>query len=108
MEDSEIEVKGVKVDEEARCLHYHKEIDVIAIQFACCNEFYACYHCHKEEADHSAKRWPKTKWSQKAILCGHCKKTMTIFDYMQTNMCPDCKHPLNEKCLGHYPLYFEV
>ena len=34
------DVKGNGVDKETRCLHYHSEVDRIAIKFYCCNSYY--------------------------------------------------------------------
>ncbi|TGB03834.1 CHY zinc finger protein [Halobacillus salinus] len=103
-----IRVKGVQVDQESRCAHYHGEVDVIALKSPCCGEFYACYHCHEEIAGHPLKKWSKSDRDHHAILCGHCQNTMSINVYMQTNVCPHCEHALNPGCANHYPIYFEM
>ena len=104
-----IEVKGKIVDHETRCEHYHSKLDVIAIKFKCCGEYYPCYECHNECADHQAQVWEKEKWNSKAILCGVCKKELSIWEYLDSsNHCPNCNTAFNPKCSNHYHLYFEV
>jgi len=104
-----IKVKGNNVDEQTRCFHYHSSLDVIAIKFKCCNEFFACYFCHKEVADHITEKWSKDEYKTKAVLCGSCKKEISINAYMRCdNICPNCKANFNPGCLNHYPLYFEL
>ncbi|MCP3027318.1 CHY zinc finger protein [Halobacillus sp. A5] len=101
-------VKGLDVDSNTRCRHYHSEVDIIAIKFNCCHEYYACYYCHKELAGHKESTWPKNKRDEYAIMCGKCKKELTIHQYMNTTNCPHCQHTFNERCRNHYPLYFEM
>ncbi|MEC3885598.1 hypothetical protein GLW00_11320 [Halobacillus litoralis] len=101
-------VKGNQVDTETRCAHYHSEVDVIAIRFYCCGEYYACYSCHQEEAGHEPQRWPKSSWEERAILCGSCDHELTIDEYMKSSQCPVCQHGFNEGCQLHYPLYFDM
>lgn len=105
-----MEIKGQELDAQSRCAHWHSEVDIIAIKFACCGEFYACYDCHAAEADHEAKTWPSTSFkSEKAIYCGACKHTLTIFEYMQSDSkCPECGATFNSRCQLHWHLYFEV
>lgn len=104
-----ITVKGKIVDDETRCEHYHSPLDVIAIKFKCCNDYYLCYECHKESVDHETKVWQKEEWNTKAILCGVCKEELTINEYFDSNNhCPHCNAAFNPKCSNHYHLYFEV
>jgi len=101
-------VKGRLVDDQTRCVHYHNPLDVIAIKFKCCDEYYPCYYCHQEEAGHAAEVWEKTSFGTKAILCGACLKEMTIAAYKHCNYeCPFCKASFNPKCINHDHLYFE-
>ncbi|SFF86675.1 Uncharacterized protein, contains Zn-finger domain of CHY type [Halobacillus alkaliphilus] len=102
-----IKVKGTGVDEHTRCAHYHSNVDIVAVKFYCCQEYYGCYYCHKEKANHSERKWPKEQWEEKAILCGNCWTEFSIQTYMKVTQCPACAHPFNEKCSYHYPLYFE-
>ena len=55
MHSPSAEVKGVEVDDESRCAHYHSERDIIAIKMKCCGEYYACKDCHDELAGHKQK-----------------------------------------------------
>ncbi|CAG9620497.1 CHY zinc finger protein [Sutcliffiella rhizosphaerae] len=103
-----IQVLGSTVDNETRCTHYHSEKDIIAIKFYCCKEYYPCYQCHLEHAKHSIDVWPKSEFHQKAILCGKCKKELTINEYRESNAnCPSCLSNFNPRCQLHSHLYFE-
>lgn len=105
----EIEVKGKKTDLETRCEHYHSALDIIAIKFKCCNEYYPCFQCHEETAGHSPQVWLANEREEKAILCGHCKNELTIRQYFESrNQCPVCKALFNPGCAQHYHLYFEI
>ena len=103
-------IKGKVIDQNGRCAHWHSERDIVAIKFACCNEYYACYECHREVAGHEAGRWPKISFdTESAILCGSCRATLTISVYMSSNsVCPCCKAPFNPGCQLHWDLYFDV
>lgn len=101
-------VKGKPMDAQTRCVHYHSLLDIIAIKFKCCNDYYPCYHCHAEEAGHLPMVWRKAEFDTKAILCGVCKSEMSITEYKACNyLCPFCSAPFNPKCINHDPLYFE-
>ena len=103
-----IEVKGKAVDDETRCEHYHSPLDIIAIRFKCCGEYYPCYQCHEESTDHRAQVWNKEEWDTKAILCGVCKEELSINEYFRSNnACPHCGSAFNPGCSKHYHLYFE-
>ncbi|MFJ5766712.1 CHY zinc finger protein [Lysinibacillus sp. NPDC093210] len=103
-----MEIFGPVIDDETRCIHYHTEKDIIAIKFACCERYYPCYKCHEEHAQHAIKRWQQAQFHTRAILCGHCKHELTIYDYMQSSSCPQCKKAFNARCANHYPIYFEM
>lgn len=103
-----IEVKGKTIDDQTRCEHYHSLLDVIAIKFKCCNDYYPCYQCHEETANHKAAIWQKHEWDTKAVLCGVCKKELTISEYLNSNNhCSHCNAAFNPNCSKHYHLYFE-
>mgnify|MGYP006193687779 FL=1 len=104
-----INVYGKPVDNQTRCVHWHSQLDIIAIKFKCCDKYYPCFSCHQEEANHEHKVWPKAEFDQKAILCGVCGKELSIKDYMDSNnTCPHCKSGFNPGCSKHYHLYFET
>jgi uncharacterized CHY-type Zn-finger protein len=104
-----LRVKGKLVDENTRCVHYHSLLDIIAIKFKCCGEYYPCHNCHDEEAGHETEVWTKNEFDVKAILCGACKNEMTIREYLASdNHCPYCKASFNPGCSNHFHLYFEV
>ena len=101
-------IKGA-IDEQGRCRHYHSDKDIIAVQFKCCDQWYACIFCHEEAAGHAPARWQKEEFDNKAVLCGHCKTAITITDYFASdNQCPSCGAAFNPKCANHYHYYFEV
>lgn len=91
-----------------RCVHYRSPVDIIAIRFACCGEYYPCHRCHEEAAGHSARVWPLGSRAEKAVLCGACGEELSITDYLATTSCPQCGAPFNERCALHAHLYFET
>jgi uncharacterized CHY-type Zn-finger protein len=104
-----IHVQGRTVDGQTRCIHYHSPLDIIAIKFKCCGEYYPCFECHEEAAGHSAERWKRSEWDQKAILCGVCRHEMRIAEYLECgNRCPSCNAAFNPGCSKHYHLYFDI
>lgn len=103
-----MKIKGFVIDDKTRCKHYHSVLDIVAIKFKCCDEFYPCYKCHNESTKHSPSRWNKSEFNEKAILCGNCKNLLTITQYINTKTCPFCKAGFNPNCKLHYDLYFEI
>ena len=100
---------GTAVNARTQCQHYHSELDIIAIKFWCCQQFYACIECHREAADHPPTVWPKAERDAAAILCGNCHNTLSINAYFACeNVCPHCQAAFNSGCANHYPLYFEL
>ncbi|WP_100627290.1 CHY zinc finger protein [Algoriphagus formosus] len=103
-----VQVFGKPVDNQTRCIHWHSDLDIIAIKFKCCDKYYPCFSCHEEEADHEHQVWPKSEYDQKAILCGVCGTELSIQDYMSSNnTCPKCQSAFNPGCSKHYHLYFD-
>ena len=109
MSNNDIDIKGKTVDNETRCVHYHSPLDIIAIKFKCCSNYYPCYYCHQEETSHNTEVWAKNEFDTKAVLCGICKMEMTITEYINSSYtCPSCYGKFNSKCSNHYHYYFEV
>jgi uncharacterized CHY-type Zn-finger protein len=103
------DVRGVNLDSQTRCEHYHGPTDIIAIKTKCCGVFYACKDCHDALADHGIEVWPESEWNQKAILCGACGAELTIGQYMNCEFrCPACLERFNPGCRNHYHFYFDV
>lgn len=102
------EVHGATVDAHTRCRHYHTALDIVAIRFACCGEYYPCWKCHEEYADHPIKVWPADAFDTRAILCGMCGHELTITEYLPAECCPHCGARFNPRCHAHAHLYFEV
>ena len=101
------EVRGVGLDAQTRCAHYHSPLDVIAIRMKCCDVFYACKDCHLALADHAIEVWPRDEWDQRAVLCGACGHELTIAEYMASGYeCPACHAGFNPGCRKHYAFYF--
>jgi uncharacterized CHY-type Zn-finger protein len=100
-------VLGPVVDEQTRCIHYGTPLDVIAIKFACCGDFYPCHLCHAETADHAAAQWPVGSRDEQAVICGVCGHQLTIVDYLDTEACPACTAPFNPGCKLHADFYFQ-
>lgn len=103
------DVRGLHLDPQTRCLHYHGPADIIAIKMKCCAAYYACKNCHDALADHSIEVWPQNEWNQKGILCGACGTELTIAEYFQCNSsCPACHAAFNPRCSNHHHFYFAV
>ncbi|MFD4422029.1 CHY zinc finger protein [Agromyces sp. NPDC058484] len=100
-------VHGLVVDEMTRCVHYRTEVDIVAIRFACCGEYYPCHRCHADTADHPAEQWPVAERDREAVLCGACDAELTIAAYLATTECPECGAAFNERCRLHTHFYFE-
>ncbi len=101
------DVRGLNLDPQTRCLHYHSPLDIIAIKMKCCGVYYACKECHEALAGHPIEIWPESEWDQNAILCGSCRAELTISEYLQCNSrCPACNAGCNPACRDHHPLYF--
>jgi uncharacterized CHY-type Zn-finger protein len=102
-------VRGVNLDRQTRCEHYHGPTDIIAIKMKCCGVYYACKDCHVELADHPIAVWPEIEWEQPAVLCGACDSELTIHEYMRSgSRCPVCKAHFNPGCRNHYSYYFQI
>ncbi len=107
--DPPADVRGVDLDRESRCAHYHGANDIVAIRMRCCGAYYACYECHEALAGHRADRWPPEEWHTRAVRCGACRQQLSIRDYFASGFaCPACGAPFNPGCRNHYPLYFVI
>lgn len=106
-----VQVQGSVVDEATRCTHYHLQLDIIAIKFRCCQQYYPCYQCHEESSGHSIKRWVRSELDsqENVILCGECHKELTFDQYSKSGaQCVNCKAHFNPKCALHYDIYFDL
>ena len=102
-------VRGVNVDGETRCAHWHSALDIVAIRMKCCGEWYACKDCHDTLAGHAIQVWPKSEWHERAVLCGACGHVVSISEYLQSSdACPNCAAPFNPGCRNHHHFYFEM
>jgi uncharacterized CHY-type Zn-finger protein len=103
------DVRGVNLDSQTRCKHYHGVTDIVAIKTKCCGVYYACKDCHDALADHPIEVWPESDFDQRAIVCGACGAELTIRQYMQCEFsCPACHQGFNPGCRNHYHFYFRV
>ncbi|MFJ4175705.1 CHY zinc finger protein [Microbacterium sp. NPDC089696] len=100
-------VRGLLVDDRTRCEHYHGPLDVIALRFACCREWYPCHECHTAVADHPASQWSIEERREAAVLCGECGTRLRIDDYLDIERCPSCRAGFNPGCRLHHRLYFD-
>ena len=57
-----VRVLGPTVDDHTRCVHYASPLDIVAIRFHCCGEFYPCFRCHAETVDHAVSAWPAARF----------------------------------------------
>ena len=100
-------VKGIDVDTETRCTHYHSEIDRIAIKFYCCGVYYPCFECHQAVGCGQHQVWPREHFNEKAVLCGTCGHELSIQEYLDCkSRCPSCSSSFNPGCSLHKHLYF--
>jgi len=99
-------VFGLPIDLETRCVHWHDDVDVVAIRFPCCDRFHPCHACHAEVADHAARVWGVDERETHAILCGACGATFSIADYLVATSCLACGAGFNPGCHLHHELYF--
>ena len=97
------DVRGVEVDAETRCLHYHSALDIIAIKMACCGVTMPARIAMK-----SLQTMPfRCGRDARAILCGACGYELTIREYMDSGyLCPHCRAACNPGCRNHYQFYF--
>jgi uncharacterized CHY-type Zn-finger protein len=109
MQATRPEIRGVNLDPQTRCQHYHGATDIIAIKMKCCGVYYACKDCHAALADHPIDTWPENLWTQTAILCGACGTELTIHQYLHSDsQCPACRAHFNPGCRTHYHYYFAM
>ncbi|CAN5321311.1 CHY zinc finger protein [soil metagenome] len=102
-------VNGVDIDPQTRCVHYHSDLDIIAIKFKCCGDWYPCIDCHTTVAGHEADTWKATERDAVTVLCGHCGRQLTTNEYTNCDStCPACSSGFNPGCLRHLHLYFNV
>ncbi|MCO7218902.1 CHY zinc finger protein [Klenkia sp. PcliD-1-E] len=101
-----VELGGRLVDDQSRCAHYATALDVVAIRFACCTPYWGCHLCHAECADHPAVVWPADDRAAHAVVCGVCRHTLAVEDYVVADGCPHCAAPFNPGCRAHHHLYF--
>lgn len=101
---------GQLLDKNTRCLHYHSEIDIIAIKFKCCGYYFSCFKCHdlfrNYSINHPVEKFSKLDYG-KVVLCGNCYSELTFDDYSKNHRCTICNSQFNPKCSLHYGLYFD-
>lgn len=104
-----IPVHGIALDSRTGCAHYRSTLDIVAIKFECCQTYYSCFYCHQAEAGHNASVWSRSRFDEKAILCGACGTQMSIRQYLECRaVCQTCGSAFNPRCESHYPFYFET
>lgn len=105
-----VAVAGKTIDDETRCVHWHSELDIIAIKYKCCETYYPCYECHDECISHVPIKYnlkDPNESSLPTILCGKCKNEMTFEDYSRDVKCTNCNAQFNPYCKLHYDRYFD-
>ncbi|MDA3804988.1 MULTISPECIES: CHY zinc finger protein [unclassified Clavibacter] len=99
-------VRGPAIDAKTRCIHYGSELDVVALRAPCCDAWYPCHLCHAAVADHPLAVIPRAEQHLPAALCGVCRATMTVPEYLAADSCPTCRAAFNPGCAAHAHLYF--
>ena len=101
------EVFGSDVDDQTRYAHYKSKIDIIAIKFKCCGQWFPCFKCHAEHTNHQPEVWLISERNTRAVLCGECGHQLSITEYFDcASGCPKCRSEFNPRCALHYNLYF--
>ena len=75
-------VRGVEVDAQTRCVHWHGPTDIIALRMKCCGQWFSCFDCHAALADHAPAVWPLGERDAGAVLCGACGQVLSIDAYL--------------------------
>jgi uncharacterized CHY-type Zn-finger protein len=105
-------IRGIEVTPTMQCAHWKSPLDVIAIKHFCCQKFYACISCHDALEDHKSGVWPKSEWNEVAVLCGKCKRELTVQEYLKSgSRCSGqkgCGSAFNPGCQKHWDMYFDV
>ncbi len=99
-----MQIYGVDVDAKGRCVHYHLQVDIVALKCGQCQKYYACYQCHDALEKHPFAAVSKD--DSAPVLCGNCRQTLT-FDQYQMGQCPFCRHAFNPRCRLHQTIYFK-
>lgn len=99
-------VRGPAIDAQTRCIHYGSALDVVALRAPCCDAWYPCHLCHAAVADHPLEVIPRTEHHLPAALCGVCRATMSVPEYLAADACPTCGAAFNPGCAAHAHLYF--
>ena len=103
-----VPLRGVAVDDETRCRHWHDRVDVVALRFACCDAYYPCAACHAETTAHETDRLPRDRFGEQAVLCGVCRTTLSVETYLDAgDECSACGVSFNPACRSHHHLYFD-
>ncbi|KAH3687505.1 hypothetical protein WICPIJ_001512 [Wickerhamomyces pijperi] len=105
------ELKGQFTDTQTRCIHYHTELDIIALKFKCCQTYYPCFQCHQENKHPTVKYCQQDlDQGEKVVLCGVCKSQLTFKEYLNAGnyRCINCESRFNPGCELHYDLYFDM
>jgi uncharacterized CHY-type Zn-finger protein len=101
------QVHGIGLDAQTRCAHYRSPVDIVAIKMKCCATYFACKECHAALADHALQAWARAEWQRTAVLCGACRRELTIEAYVESSdRCPACGAPFNPGCREHRADYF--
>lgn len=99
-------VRGPAIDGETRCVHYGSPLDVVALRAPCCDAWYPCHLCHAAVADHPLEVIPRAEHHLPAALCGVCRTTLSVPEYLAADSCPSCGAAFNPGCAAHAHLYF--
>lgn len=107
---AEAPVRGVDVDPQGRCTHWHDASDIVATAFPCCPGWWACRDCHDAMQDHAARVWPTDRFHELVVLCGGCRSRLSVTYHLRLSgeACPHCGRAWNPRCREHAHRYFDV
>ncbi|MDK6233907.1 CHY zinc finger protein [Aerococcus sanguinicola] len=98
------QIRGLGLDGQGRCQHYHLPEDILALYCSTCRAYYACYRCHDALANHAFT--PIRSDQADSLLCGACRATFDQATYEALGRCSHCRAAFNPACQRHAGLYF--
>lgn len=105
-------VRGQRVDDQGRCVHYDGPTDVVCHRFPDTGwTFWACHKCFHHAEGRPRRLWEAKEATELAVQCGVCRSILSIAYYRERqeagdHSCPHCHAAWNPKCVGHRGHYF--
>ena len=79
-----------------RCEHCTSHLNLLALCYRCCGQYYACVRCHDVLAGHEIVIRDKADYETQAVLYGVCRAEFGLEDDLAgDDRCPSCKTQFN-------------